>query len=209
MKKNLSLALSLILLLFAACKKNAPVASGELASTSGELKITSVIAELKNLPTAQLRRLAYSTLSPKEKYAAWKDNAVQLSTSFTAEQKVVAAELTNFISPDLFVSFSPLKTMLFIDQWLIKAKKVFTDAQIRSLAFDLYAKPDVVAVNEAELRVNTEDGGGTECNCSEASNFCGDKKKCDANSNCREPSSHCGAFWQYKCDNVCAASNPE
>lgn len=206
MQKNLTLLFLAISLLFAQCKKNnVDTTSVEIpASASITPQITEVINSLKQLPTADLRRLAYNSLSSAEKYAAWVDNAQEVSVNFNAQQKALTTEFIQFISPQLFVSRDYFKISVFRDTWLGKAEKVFSDAQIRALAFNLYSKPDVVVINTTGLKINTE-GGTVNCDCNMGSEFtCSSKTHCPNTSSTCKLVGGCGFAGFFSCDNICA-----
>jgi hypothetical protein len=209
-KRILILAISLSFGL-SACKKNAETAQVITTANNTELVVTAEntlnVQSVKNLPSQDLKRVAFGLLKPIEKYLLWLDNIKTVSADFNPEQKIVTAELIAFLSPQLFsVEKVAPATIEFRDKWLAKAEKAFTKEQIRMLAYQIFVNTD----SKSNLTINiAEIGAGLpQCDCKSGSEFsCDDKSLCPTDKlsgECKNPSSWgCGFCGFMACDNKC------
>jgi hypothetical protein len=214
MKKHiLILAISLSFGL-SACKKNAETTQIVPTANNTELVVTAEntlnVESVKNLPSQDLKRVAFGLLKPIEKYLLWLDNIKTVSADFTPQQKIVTAELIAFLSPQLFTTEKATTAMNEMrDKWLAKAEKVFTGDQIRALAYQVFISTD----KKAQVAINVVESGLPNCNCNSGAvytcirnvSFCPTDK---LSGDCKNPTEHgCGFVYGYACDNICLTPN--
>lgn len=214
MKKLLFIFTVFFSIIFSGCKKTENTSIDTSLSIPAKFNLTAEnmanIEGVKNLPNQDLKRIAFRLLSPIEKYGAWAENARLVSANFTPEQKRITIEFINFLSPKLFDNPDHGQVASFRDEWLIKAKNVFTYEQIRALAFKLFDTTDT-----KNLQINSEYGGGEkrDCNCNAGSQF-----SCAGDSACYPPDEMwsctnstnwgCGFAGLWPCNNLCIVLPP-
>jgi len=223
MKKATLIVVALAALFLSNCKKNTTTDAGTpvqdekaaLADEASSPKTLLMLQNVKSLGNQDLKRLAYQLLSTHEKYFVWIDN-MKTATKYNTAQQALITELTNYITPELLGSKPTDAVNAFRDQWLAKAKLVFSFDQIRAIAYQLYPDKDHVVVNDANLTTNTfgggVDDGGSLPNCQCYTGYyysysCGWSQVCPVDKyhgDCQNPTTNgCGFAWTSPCDNVC------
>lgn len=217
MKRSLLFLAVLVSLFFSNCKKDAATNADTLIPPSDQYTLTAQnmanIDGVKNLPNQEQKKIAYSLLLPIEKYGLWLENTRIVSAGFTPQQKLLLVELTAFLTPKLFGdNLDRGKLASFSGNWIEKATKIFTKAQIQSIAYQIFISTD--QKNTVQLNAEYGEGGGKACNCSSGSWFdCFDTgytdEFClDSPHDCKKPiSSGCGFLNLSTCDNLCVYSN--
>jgi len=201
------------------CKKTAAVetvdpvqaAKAALADEATSPKTLLMLQSIKGMPSQDLKRLAYQLLSSHERYFVWLDN-IKSAANYSVAQQALIDELTNYLTPDVLSSKRSNADIAFRDQWLAKAKLLFTFNQIRAIAYQLYPDKDHVVANDANVTVNgqEESGGGSlpNCNCNTASDYtCNSKSVCPVDhyhGDCQNATTWgCGFAYGWPCDNIC------
>ncbi|MES2276868.1 MAG: bacteriocin fulvocin C-related protein [Bacteroidota bacterium] len=207
MRKIAIISAVLFSFFFTECKKNT-VSTSNTDTTAPELVVTAQntlnVESVKGLPNQDLKKIAYGLLKPIERYLLWVDNIKVASANFTPQQKLLTVELIAFLTPQLFDKPDLGGAASFREQWLTKAKKIFTADQIKDLAYNIYSSTD----QKAQLSVNQEGPKLNKCNCNTGSNYsCGGATFCPNDfdhADCRDPSSWgCGFVGLWACDNLC------
>jgi len=152
------------------------------------------------------QKLAYGTLTEIEKYAIWDqrfESAIK-NENLTSEQKDLISQLGEINS--LIRHLSEKKVKSIQEDWIAEAEKVFTTAQIKSLAFQLSDISDLD--DNLSSKVRQEDPSFTNCNCNRGSLYSCDFPSfaCpDAPSTCKNPTNYgCGFLFIHPCNQICA-----
>jgi len=223
MKKATLIVVALAALFLSNCKKNtttdtaAPVQDEKaaLADEASSPKTLLMLQGVKSLSNQDLKRLAYRLLTSHEKYFVWMDN-IKTAVNYSTAQQALITELSNYITPELLDSKPTAAMNAFRDQWLAKAKLVFTYDQIRAIAYQLYPSKDHLVVDGAGLTTNSfggdvDGGDGTlpNCQCLTGESFsysCGWSQVCPVDhyhGDCTASNYGCGFAWASTCDNIC------
>lgn len=149
--KKLSMTLSLLiaLLVVLSCKKN------EINSLVPDEISALTIAKynaIKSLPSAQAKKLSFTSLDPTEKADFWQYHITLALKDLTEQQKELLKEIKNRFVPAIFVEGSTereIMTSLYIGQWLNKADKIFKADEIGNIFYFLQKEtPSIVKSNK-------------------------------------------------------------
>jgi len=218
MKKATLIVVALAALFLSNCKKSTttdaalPVQDEKaaLADEASSPATLLMLQSVKSLANQDLKRLAYQLLTSHQKYFVWMDN-IKGVANYSVAQQALITELSNYFTPELLDSKPTSATTAFRDQWLAKAKLVFSYNQIRAIAYQLYPDKDHSVVNDANLTANDlNDGGLPNCQCTTGGDFsysCSSGAVCPIDhyhGDCQNATSYgCGFCWLSPCDNIC------
>ncbi len=198
-----------VLLLFS-CSKQAAKGDSTFFSESSKLRISKV----ESILARDNRKLAYSLLTPQEKYYIWMKHLENAGNdpSFTHEQKNVINEAKTFLSVSYFEGSKMLSDKSF-DILKYRVSKLFTENFKTRIFNDLTNKDEVINIQKS---VSPNMVGPVVCECHKESDFCGRYDfnsgpcayiyRCEKLSTCPSNpgnNSGCGWFWNESCDGKC------
>lgn len=215
MKKNLlTIAFCMALCAFMSCTKERAVAPTQEPSTEASAVDNELINEVISLNSYTERKAAYTNiLSAAERYAVWARRSQDILNSgvLNAQQTALFKQAAAKLSLSIFTSKTERFGLTsFFEDWKTKARKVFTEAQLK------YLISDVAKFNkDAYLQIGVSDDSklaasyqitsesGKVCGCSTRSDWCGSQGDCMSVDDCTA-NGYCGTFLVYECDGMCS-----
>ena len=155
------------------------------------------------------QRLSYRLLSENEKYYLWMNKLDELleNNSFSSKQINLINEIKGKIEPSIFKkeNINGFK-YITLKSWLIKARKVFSKAEINYAfsSINSYPSPEELEkiVSSKESIQQKRQPKYYNCSCSLQDDYCV-FSICNTIWACKSDTWGCGTFWLEDCDGEC------
>lgn len=168
------------------------------------------LSSIKMLAKEEDKKIAYSSLTPEERYALWqaKLEIASNSTTYSSVQVEKILEIKNALHLDYFKSEDKKKIFQLskLPEWIKSVSGIFSSDQIYNLIFTLN-DIDRDSSNRVELVADCKCAVNSSWTCYNLQEGAGPSgepvykyQDCTKTGKCTELTNGCGAFWDDECD---------